>query len=740
MKKYLLSLAAAALLGSPAFAQVGTANLKLQQKPMTEKMLKAFSGVNGLQTGSVVLQSANRQSREINEHRPSGLLSYMIDGTEMQKTARGGFGMNFAEFKKNTGGADGYGISQAYMHDLLQRYKGNTIKQIDFAVWYGQYTDPMVFIADMTTGQMLWTAPVENFKASTKDGWEMNSVPCDYQITGNEGMLMIGWASRKVVADPADPDGAKAGPTVCMIPDNTGLAQGAWLWGTTADGQMQMLMNASVFGDENGGKMAYSSLMNVITEGPNGVKNLDASAMSVSSVRANIGAGVKTMAMISNLGLEPIKSLDYEFTINGEKKTGSYKFNSGLYYCGSTNIQLDVPVAKEAGRTIADFKITKLNAKDDEYTEDNDNVASFPYLAFTNSYTRVPVVEEFTATGCPWCPKGIAGLEKLGKEVGNAVRIAAHPKDFNGVPDPLYAANYDAVIQNYASNFPFAVVNREYGGDPYDDVVGMSKSAAASPCEANLTVKGSKPNNLTGKIKASSEVEFLFDAPAGAYSVVYVITEDGVTGVKQTNNFAVIYQDIKQKNPNLNDEGIFRQMERRFGLKMLDNPDLQEIAKAGHPYEPTFNHTAVIVTDGFGGMQPSQLPAIKAGQKISHSVEIELPKRTPAIKNSNLSIAALLIDNASGVVVTGAQAELGKTSEPSAIESVEGNEFAEIEAADGAFTVKADNAKAAVYSVDGKLISSCTVNGQASLPTFGKGVFVIRVEANGHVMTKKAIF
>ena len=373
-----------------------------------------------------------------------------------------------------------------------------------------------------------------------------------------------------------------------------------------------------------------------------------------------------------------------------------------------------------------------MNTKDDEYTEDNDNVASFPYLAFTNSYTRVPVVEEFSATACAWCVRGIAGLEKLGKEVGNAVRIAAHPKDFNGVPDPLYAANYDAVIQNYASNFPFAVVNREYGGDPYDDVVGMSKSAAASPCEANLTVKGSKPNNLTGKIKASSEVEFLFDAPAGAYSVVYVITEDGVQGVEQQNAYAVLLAQYKKQG--LTDEGAFRQM------KIHNNPDLQEIAKAGNPYEPTFNHTAVIVTDGFGGMQPSQLPAIKAGQKISHSVEIELPKRTPAIKNSNLSIAALLIDNASGVVVTGAQAELGKTSEPSAIESVEGNEFAEIEAADGAFTVKADNAKAAVYSVDGKLISSCTVNGQASLPTFGKGVFVIRVEANGHVMTKKAIF
>lgn len=732
MKKYLLTLAAAALLGSPAIAQVGQANLKLQQKPMTEKMLKAFSGVNGLQTGSVVLQSANRQSRGINENRPAGLLSYMIDGTEMQQTARGGFGMNFAEFKKGTGGADGYGISQAYANDLLQRYKGNTITQIDFAVWYGQYKDPMVFIADMTIGQILWSAPVDNFKASSKDGWVMNSVPCDYQITGNEGMLMIGWASPQVTADPNDPDGAEAGPTVCMIPDNTGAGQGAWLWGTTVDGQMQMLMNCGVWSDGNGGQVTYSSLMNVITEGPNGVKNLDASANSVASVRTNKGSAAKTVASVSNLGLEPIKSMDYEFTIDGEKHTGTYKFNGGLYYYGSTNIQLDVPGAKEAGRSIADFKITKLNSKDDEFTEDNDNVAQFPYLTFTNGYQRVPVIEEFTATACPWCPRGIAGLEKVGKEMDKVVRIAVHPQAFGGTPDPLYAAQYDDVTNNYVGGYPYALVNREYGGDPYEDIVAMSKSAAATPCEANLTVKGTKPNNLTGKLKASSEIEFLFDADAGAYSVVYVVTEDGVTGVKQTNNYALLLAQYKEQG--LTDEGAFRQMQ------ISDKPDLQEIAKAGHPYEPTFNHTAVIIIDGMGGMATSKLPAIKAGQKVSHSVDIELPKRTPAIKNSNLSIAALLIDNASGLVVTGAQTELGKTSEPSAIESVNGNEFAEVEAADGAFTVKAENAKAAVYSVDGKLISSCTVNGQASLPTFGKGVFVIRVEANGNVMTKKAVF
>ncbi len=72
------------------------------------------------------------------------------------------------------------------------------------------------------------------------------------------------------------------------------------------------------------------------------------------------------------------------------------------------------------------------------------------------------------------------------------------------------------------------------------------------------------------------------------------------------------------------------------------------------------------------------------------------------------------------------------------MKTTEGN--AAIDVADGAFTVTADNAKAEVYSVDGKLVSSCTVNGTASIPTFGKGVYVIRVVENGSVTTKKATF
>ena len=67
-------------------------------------------------------------------------------------------------------------------------------------------------------------------------------------------------------------------------------------------------------------------------------------------------------------------------------------------------------------------------------------------------------------------------------------------------------------------------------------------------------------------------------------------------------------------------------------------------------------------------------------------------------------------------------------------------DVADITAADGAFNVKANGVVAQVYDAQGRLVSSATVNGEASLPTFGKGVFIIRVTKGGNTTSQKAIF
>lgn len=154
------------------------------------------------------------------------------------------------------------------------------------------------------------------------------------------------------------------------------------------------------------------------------------------------------------------------------------------------------------------------------------------------------------------------------------------------------------------------------------------------------------------------------------------------------------------------------------------------------------------------------LPAIVAGQEITHTYSLAVPTRTadnqkkytsdvPAINSSNVKYAALLIDLSTGKIITGCQAKVGETAtsddkaDLTAINTVKTDNaanVADITIADGAFNVKAEGAVAKVYDAQGRLVSSATVNGEASLPTFGKGVFVIRVVKGGNVTSQKAIF
>ena len=160
------------------------------------------------------------------------------------------------------------------------------------------------------------------------------------------------------------------------------------------------------------------------------------------------------------------------------------------------------------------------------------------------------------------------------------------------------------------------------------------------------------------------------------------------------------------------------------------------------------DRVGVCIVDGEGNANPRgkgvPVPAVKAGEETVLDFSFDVPSRKkPAVNAENLSLVALLIDRQSGAIVTAAEVKLteeGQESGPSAIETVENAEAASIAVAEGAFTVTANNAVAEVYTVDGKLVSSCTVNGTASLPTFGTGAYVIRVKADGKVITKKATF
>ena len=156
------------------------------------------------------------------------------------------------------------------------------------------------------------------------------------------------------------------------------------------------------------------------------------------------------------------------------------------------------------------------------------------------------------------------------------------------------------------------------------------------------------------------------------------------------------------------------------------------------------NHVARYTDEALGYNEANYLGAIKVGQDIKLTTTLDTKKNMFDNKD-NLKVAVLLMDLTSGCVVTGCQAAIKQTNQTGEVINAINNASAsdgsaQVTVANGAFNVKAAHATAQVFDAEGRLVSSATINGEASLPTFGHGVYVIRVAEEGHITTHKAVF
>ena len=742
MKKFLLSLAAVALLAAPASAQLlqKKASAFGQKKELPAWVQKQLRNDLVLQHAPIAMENQKLLSRASSQ-RSRTEISYQVDGTEMQKCQL------LPLFKPGTLAQNkftGYGYGALFNGDMISRYTGNTLKSINFAVWPGNYSDVLVFVLDAMTGKLLWSTTLDQLKCiDPKTGdLNMNSVPCDYVVTGEESALYIGWVAQySPSAD--DPYASQYEGILPFYEDNTQTGEGAYINVVTADGQFGPIDSAGMLQDGEGNLVYAAAALTIDTEGENGLKDNDSYPISMSTVRGNIntGKGGKAKVGLENLGLEPIQSVDYTLSLGDKSVNGSYKFDEPLTFYRAGVMEVPAVLADEAGSDVATLTVNKVNGVDDEVAENDDNVIKGYVYSLSENYRRMPVIEEFTSNTCGWCPYGIWGLRDAMKACSdNAVAIAVHTTYTESKlgDDPLAADSYQKVVSAYAKSFPTAMINREVT-EHVRYAPELALAISDQICEANVTLEGAitesmTSSSVTGKVK----VDFAIDAPAGTYGLAYVVTEDDVKGVRQLNYFAIQYNQYASK---YDDQTIMQGL--GWTQEMLDYAKTATADKQGNYWstEP-MDHVACYLSSPMGN--GDVLPAVEKGKPVEVEFEFDVPSRkSPAIDTENLHLAVLLFDQSSGIVVTAAQIKLSDentSSGPSSIDAVENAANAQVAVADGAFNVTADNATAEVYTVDGKLVSSCTVNGSASLPTFGNGVYVIRVVSNGKVITKKATF
>ncbi len=735
MNKLLLTLAAAGMLTTAATAQVSPLSMTAQRmvpshRQITAKALQPNKALQFDASGMKQLHSLslNRDLRIDDAKRSHKELSYQVNGDEATQCYTGQLQLGAVT------GLTGYGFYQTYFQDMISRLKGNTISEIQFVAAEGSYRNVHVVIleADPVKGQVavVWESEtLNNIKTIQGKKINVNQIPCDYEITGEEKMLMIGWFAEQV-SNPAMLN------AVGYL-DNTQQGYGFSFFGFVNGGLQlgQSIANAG-WSIDGATRVIMASHIVVKTQGNSTIKDNDMMAVSSGVVRANVaGKGGDVQVSMTNMGLDPISSFEYQFECEGETKTNKFEFEKPMPFYSVGTFNLQAAVGKAAGAKEGKFTITKVNTVADEYADNKDNELAYNVVMMEKGYKRTPVVEEFTSNSCSACPFGAAAMKRLHDTYGDEIVLIAAHGNYQ-FEDPMYDAEYAKMGIN---SYPIALVNRQYQGHAYLDAVPtVEKIATSDVCEADMTIKvGAAPaNKLVKTIDVTTTLNFDFDVKAGDYSMVYALTEDGITGVKQLTSLPSLVDQNMKENPGYTRDQIIEAMAE-------GDPYLIEVYKDGKKddrglywSEPTFNHVSRGVTNA-DGQHPDNLPAATKNTPIEVKAKVNIPATVKDRKN--LKVVAMLIDNKTGVVVTGRQAAPSTTSTPSAIEEV-GADAAQITVADGAFVVKANKAEAAVYSLDGKLVSSATVEGEASLPTFGKGVFVITVKADGKVYSQKATF
>ncbi len=744
MNKLLLSLAAAAFLAGTATAQTKlTPELERQLVSTLNGKAKAakLNGAAERVIGKSILRNSTAAKLDDSEEeaRPSTWLSYMTDGTE-------GLTLLPITTFTNAGGSINLMPLQFFGSEMLQRYVGNSVGEVYFYLGPSVYSNATAYlITDQGIQESFQfeDSDVHPYNPS-EDNINATIANFTYTITGKESFIAIG-LDADISKNSAYSSATGDYLYLVALNNQSGATSDAFYLYGIQNGQFVNYGDYSTgwTSTQTGEEFVMQVAQFAVTEGDaTGVKKNDANAIYTGNIRGDVHTGTGANGKLSfyNMGLNPISSIKYKYEANGESKEGSASLESPIAFAGTGTFSYEGILASTPGRSTGKITITGVNGVDDEFDTDGDNEASNEILSLSQGYKRIPVIEEFTSTMCGWCPYGIVGLKKAEETMGDGkiVSIAVH-SDYNGNEDELTADSYQTVLNYLGINsYPSVSINRELNGHAYygtsNDGLWMDAARMyANVGEANMQLTSAFTNGMKNAIKADVTMDFSINAPEDNYAVIYVLTEDGITGYDQLNYFASSDKD------KFDDDVKYLCDEK--GKKYGTTSDGTVI----YTFQPTFDHVARYINDPLATADASYLPAVTAGSQVTHSTTISIStKDLPAAQNfnkANLKVAALLVDVSSGAIITGVQAPVGETSDWSAIESVkttEGN--AAIDVADGAFTVTADNAKAEVYSVDGKLVSSCTVNGTASIPTFGKGVYVIRVVENGSVTTKKATF
>ncbi|MDP4761068.1 MAG: Omp28-related outer membrane protein [Crocinitomicaceae bacterium] len=361
-------------------------------------------------------------------------------------------------------------------------------------------------------------------------------------------------------------------------------------------------------------------------------------------------------------------------------------------------------------KTIA-INITAVNGGVD--ADVSNNTGSKLFNSLSQSSPKKVVIEEGTGTWCGWCPRGAVAMEQMYQN---------HPNDFIGIAvhngDPMTVTEYDngTDLSGYPGcNVDRALLDESVSANLFESYY-QERIGLAVPAGLSMTVSGTTSKTIN--VSATFRTVFA----SANYRLGVVIIEDNVTGTasgyNQTNSYA---------------GGANGAM---GGYESLPNP----VPAASMVYD----HVGRALLGGFAGQANSVPTTITDGLAASYTFNYTIPSTS---NSANMSAVALLIDNATGEIVTAEKTSLSAAN-VNELETIGLNVYPN--PASGAVNVsfEANNGDFVITLTDlqGRVISSkemTNLNGSQvvtfSTEDVASGSYIVTVATNGTKTTKNVV-
>ena len=400
--------------------------------------------------------------------------------------------------------------------DMMNPYVGKKIVGMRVGLAYALPIRPFIAkasgsLTSVAVSDELWGQDL----TSTQVGWNEVSLSSPIDITSGQG-FMVGFDYTQKNTPNGQYYTEDCYPLSCVEEGNTDNA--LWIYTNIPASQ-----GGSGIGWYGFGTNGTNLSVQLLVEGD--FAEYDVNPTDFGSATGAVNKTCDIDVTFANSSKEAVSNIDYVVTVDGVAGEEQHTNLRSKVAVGSTGkFTATVDCGAEVKTREVSIEVTKVNGHENQ---SSNKVSKGQLLVVSKIFNRGVVVEEFTGTGCGWCPRGLVGMEKLATNYpDNFVGIGIHQYNSS---DPMYTSNYANVGFRGA---PSCMIDRSGTTiDPYYGAIGESitedfEAAMKVVPMIGVDVKGVWNSDST-TVTVNATVESYV---AGSYEIAYVLVADDLQG------------------------------------------------------------------------------------------------------------------------------------------------------------------------------------------------------------------